>query len=297
MRPITPRSSAKTAADGWKTVDRLRLQAEGSQFSPDGVVLEEALEIRVHGFPLAVLMRTPGRERDLVAGWLVSEGILQDCDDWVAVEACPVPEGQVAGSAWNVSLADGVSFDPRSRRFSAASSSCGVCGASSLEDLQLRLPSERAASRNWSLDELLVGFAAMREQQVLFAETGGAHAAGLLTADGRLLDLAEDVGRHNATDKVFGARFLQGDWPLSTPTALLASGRISWEIVQKAVVSGVSAIAGLGASTSLALAAAQEANIEIYAFVGQQGANHYPVTKAMPRGPGSPAQATSSSEM
>lgn len=228
-----------------------------------------------------MLLRTPGRERDLVAGFLASEGVLRGPEDLTAVEACPDPEtGRPAVHVWNAALAEGVAFDPRRRRFAPVGSSCGLCGARTLEELQRVLPGLPPGSPLLpAADELLAGFEELRRRQPVFAATAGVHGAALaLPRPGgglELADVAEDVGRHNATDKVLGACLLAGDYPREAPAVLLVSGRISFEIVQKAALAGVGTVAGVGVPTSLAADAAASAGQALYGWARDGGARLY----------------------
>jgi len=230
----------------------------------DFVAVEEPLEVRIHGRPYAVLLRLPGREEDLIAGFLAAEGILREAEDLAGIAACPeAGSGRPATNVWNAVLRAGLSWKAERRTAEGPlAASCGLCGVRSLEDLEPRLPPRAPAP---APGELAAGLGAwlgeMEAQQAVFQRTGGTHAAALLERDQagewRWLDLAEDVGRHNAVDKVFGARLRGGRWPLRRPSLLLVSGRISFEIMQKAALAGVPAVAGISAPTSLAVAAAR----------------------------------------
>ena len=245
----------------------------------DFVAVEEPLEIRVHGRPLAVVMRSPGREQDLVAGFLASEGVLQLPEDLAGIEPCELQTQDAHGNVWNAVLAPAVSFDPRvERRTAFTGSACGMCGRRTLEELHLLAPGP--AAPGWELDLSLLeqGFEDMRTRQELFQKTGGSHGVGLLNSAGDLLDVAEDVGRHNALDKVLGAQYLAGNYPHEGAHAVLVSGRISFEIVQKAALAQVSAVVGLGLPTSLAVEAAAEVGQHLVGLVRGGAANVYPAS-------------------
>jgi len=231
--------------------------------------------MRVRGHALAVVMRTPGRERELLAGFLASEGVIGQGDDLLAVEACFDPEtGEPAPNVWNAALAEGVSFDPERSRFAVVGSSCGLCGTRTLEELEKDLPSLAPAPAQ--VEALLEsGFGRLRQVQPLFEATGAVHGAALLTEQGELLDFAEDVGRHNAVDKILGARLLADDYPLVNPVALLVTGRISFEIVQKAALAGVPVLAGIGAPTGLAVELATRSGQTLFGMVRNGCANRY----------------------
>ncbi len=260
---------------------RERVLPDGSVVAEDLIAVEEPLEIRVRGQALAVLMRTPGRERDLVAGFLAAEGIVRDADELLAVEPCMDPAtGQPEPNIWNAALAEGVRFEPESRRLIPVGSSCGLCGARTLDELERELPALPAPPAELSLLELQQGFDALQKGQGLFAATAGSHGAALWRPGGGLLDLAEDVGRHNAVDRVFGARLLAGDYPLEQaqedgPLVLLVSGRISSELTQKAAMAGVAMLAGVGMPTSLAVEAAQRCGQTLVSWVRDGGASIY----------------------
>lgn len=259
---------------------RLRFQSGGHPESPqaDFLAAEEPLEIRVRGASYAVLMRTPGRERDLVAGFLAAEGLLQGRQDVRAIEPCmDVRSGLPEANIWNVSCAEGVSFDPRSLRQSIVSSSCGLCGVRSLEDLQRQMPSLAGPlPESLSLSSLLRAFEHLRAGQTLFGATGGSHGAALWDpVEDRILDLAEDVGRHNAVDKLLGSRLLADDYPVQQTLCLLLSGRVSFELVQKAALAGIPMLAGVGMPTSLAVQGAEETGQTLLGWVRDAGANLY----------------------
>lgn len=244
----------------------------------DAIAIEEPMEIRVRGQSFAVLMRTPGRERDLVAGFLAAEGLIDGKDCVTAIEAClHVDTGLPEPNIWNVALADGVAFDPRNLRQVVVSSSCGLCGARSLEDLQRDMPALASGlPKELALSSLLQGFQQLRERQSLFQATAGSHGVALWDPmSAQLLDVAEDVGRHNAVDKLLGAQLLADAYPAVKPLGLLVSGRISFELVQKAALAGIPLLAGVGMPTSLAVHAAKETGQVLLGWVRNAGANLY----------------------
>lgn len=254
---------------------RRRLTAAGATPEADFVAVEEPLEVRVRGQAIAVLLRLPGREADLVAGFLAAERVIAHPEDLAGVAPCLDPEtGEAAPNVWNAALAEGVSFDPRQRRFGIVSSACGLCGAQSIEDLERTVPPLRRPPE-LGVAALAAAFRGLRASQPLFAATAGVHAAGLLPPGLELADVAEDVGRHNAVDKVLGARLRAGDYPLAQDASLLVSGRVAFEIVQKAALAGIGAVAGVGAPTSLAVAAAQRFGMALYGLVREESANRY----------------------
>jgi FdhD protein len=267
---------------GWSPF--LAAPAGGGPARVEPVAVEEPLEIRVRGRPFAVLLRTPGRERDLIAGFLASERVLRGPEDLLAVEPCPPVEpraGEEPGEAWNVALAEGVRWDPgRERATAMVGSACGACGTRMIEDLRRELPRRAGgAAPTPAPGALRAAFEELRRRQAGFALTAGMHGAALaaLGASGELLlrDAAEDVGRHNAVDKLLGARLRAGEWPLEGAAALLVSGRVSFEIVQKAALAGVALVAGVGMPTSLAVRAARAAGLGLTGFVRGDGGLRY----------------------
>ncbi|HUY71177.1 MAG TPA: formate dehydrogenase accessory sulfurtransferase FdhD [Gaiellaceae bacterium] len=228
----------------------------------DAVAVEEPLEIRVEGTPLAVTMRTPGHDEELALGFCLSEGI-------PAVSAAPT-----ADFAANTIELRAAAFDrARVQRSFYTSSSCGVCGKGALEAVALEAP--RVSSRLIVPSAIIAGLpGVLRASQEAFAATGGLHATGLFDAEGSLLCLREDVGRHNALDKVVGWAFLAGRLPLSE-AILCLSGRISFELVQKAVAAGCPILAAVGAPSSLAIALARDRCVTLCGFVRDGHLNLY----------------------
>lgn len=240
----------------------------------DEVAVEEPLEIRIEGRPTAVTMRTPGDDLDLVAGFLFTEGVIDGVDDLVAMAHIDDPGGPF-GNTVDVSLSSGV---PAARRHQAdralfASSSCGLCGKASIDRLLLRAP---PLGPPLDLDPALLVLLPrlLRADQDVFTRTGGLHAAGLFTATGELEVLREDIGRHNAVDKVLGAR-LRADRVPVHDRVLFVSGRAGFEIVQKALMAGVPALAAVGAPSSLAVTLARQSGMALYGFVRDGRCNRY----------------------
>lgn len=253
----------------------------------DEVACEEPLEIRLRDSrtlegparPLTVTMRTPGHDRELAAGFLVSEGIVARRSDLESLVAPADEPCERAGNVVSVALARGVSPPSLSLdRHFFATSSCGVCGKASIEALQALLPPrsgrvDRDTIRPTS-DVLLSLPGKLREAQPGFDRTGGLHATALFDEHGSLLRLHEDVGRHNAFDKVVGASFLAGDLPLSR-AMVLVSGRASFELVQKALMAGIPVVVAIGAPSSLAVELARERGITLVGFVRNDRFNVY----------------------
>lgn len=239
---------------------------EGVEELVDSLVVEEPLEIRLDGTSLAVVMRSPGNDTDLALGFALTEGIIDRPGDVSAVTE--LGEGRL-----NIELAEGVSVDPSlfQRNF-YSTSSCGVCGKASIDAIRVAgaLPPagpvvDRAVLL--SLPEKLL------ELQDAFSSTGGLHAAAAFDATGEVLAVREDIGRHNATDKLIG--HLAGrDWPLPS-LGLLVSGRVSFEITQKAAVAGISLVCGISAASSLAVDLAEELGMTVVGFLRKGGFTLY----------------------
>lgn len=242
-----------------------------SRAEPDAVSTEEPLQIRVDMRPLAVVMRTPGHDDELVAGFLVAEGLLRNRSDLRALR--PHPRNR-HGNVLDVHLADGVACDLGALgRHVAVGSSCGVCGRTTLESVRRRFP--RPSGRFRIPAGLLAGLPdALRGLQRDFSETGGLHAASLFGPDGRLEGVREDVGRHNAVDKVVGRAFLDGRLPLGD-VGLLVSGRVSFEIVEKAVAAGIGLVAAVSAPSSLAVDLARRHGVTLVGFLRSGRFNVY----------------------
>ena len=241
-------------------VDVVRLPDGRSE--RDQVAVEEPLEIRIGGRPVAVTMRTPGHDEELALGFCLSEGLRP--------HAARVPDDLVA----NTVDVDAPEFDPsRLQRSFYTSSSCGVCGKGALEAVAVDSP--RVESQLRVPLSLVVSLPdRLREAQAAFAATGGLHATGLFSADGELLCSREDVGRHNAMDKVIGWAFGAGRLPLKD-AMLCVSGRLSFELVQKAAVAGCPVLVAVGAPSSLAVSLAHDRGITLCGFVRGGGANVY----------------------
>lgn len=239
-----------------------RVDGEGVRFDQDDVVVEEPMEIGLAGVPLAVLMRTPGQEEDLAWGFALTEGIVLTPDEVARVEA----NGQ--GDRYELILAPGVEVDPEQFRRSAyTTSSCGVCGKASIDAVRVAArplpPGPRIPA------SLLTSLPArLREAQPTFLATGGLHGAAIFSPTGELLAAGEDVGRHNATDKAIGA-LIRRQWPLGE-VILTVSGRISFEITQKAAVAGIPVVTGVSAASSLAVELAADLGMTLVGFLREE---------------------------
>ncbi|WJY01655.1 formate dehydrogenase accessory sulfurtransferase FdhD [Curtobacterium sp. 458] len=240
----------------------------------DLLAVEEPLEIRVGGSSLAITMRTPGNDVDLAAGFLVSEGVIARGDDFLAARYCAgaTEEGLNTYNVLDVTLAPGVPApDPSLERAFYTTSSCGLCGKASID--AVRTTSQHAVLHDdLVLDPALLATFPdlLRDQQAVFEKTGGLHAAALFDGrTGRMLVLREDVGRHNAVDKVIGWAVKDGRLPL-TGTVLMVSGRASFELTQKASMAGIPVLAAVSAPSSLAVDLANEVGITIVGFLRGQ---------------------------
>lgn len=236
----------------------------------DTVVAEEPMEIRLEAVPLAVLMRTPGHEEDLIRGFALTEGIVVHPHEIAGAHQLT---GDDQGDRWELALAPGVAVDPEQfRRNVYTSASCGVCGKASIDAVRVAAPQPPAGPRV-SVSLLIDLPDRLRASQPAFRETGGIHAAALFTADGELLELREDVGRHNAVDKVIGA-VTATRWPLGE-LILLVSGRVSFEMVQKAAVAGIPFVCGISAASSLAADLGDQLSVTVIGFLRNNGFNVY----------------------
>jgi len=258
------------AADAvpWRTVPIVKVQEGAYAPGTDRAATEEPLEIRLHGQPFSVIMRTPGADRELAAGFLLAERVIKNADDLAAIAHC-VDGERDAKNIVNVTLVQGSEEHLArlldDRRQVTTNSSCGLCGRRTIESLTTDVAPIRAS---WTVPASTITRlpARLRERQAIFEETGGLHAAGLFTSDGVLLDVAEDVGRHNAVDKIVGRMLMREALPLSSHL-LCVSGRTSFEIVQKALFAGIPVVAAVSAPSTLAIDLAQESGITLIGFI------------------------------
>ena len=257
--PLSPPLGGET-----KTVEVIRVEDGRPRAEAlDRLAVEEPMEIRLDSTPLAVLMRTPGQESDLILGFAITEGIVLSPDEVASVEDLG------DGDRYRLVLAEGVKVDPEQfRRNAYTTSSCGVCGKASIDAVRIAarpLPT----GPQLTIEDILALPSRLAQVQPTFEATGGLHAAALFSPDGELLAAAEDVGRHNATDKAIGALARQR-WPLAE-VILMVSGRISFEIAQKAAVAGIPVVAGVSAASSLAVELATEMGMTVAGFVRDRG--------------------------
>ena len=244
--------------------------------SEDAAAVEEPLEVRLHGRPFAVIMRTPGADRDLAAGFLFSEGVVSSADDIGAIEHCRHPEHPDQHNIVDVYLLDDAarSVDQHltERRRVLTTSSCGLCGRATIDSLRVRAqPLGHSFTIGANVAAQLP--VRLRRHQSAFDCTGGLHAAGLFTAQGECIGSAEDVGRHNAVDKIIGRMLLEERLPASV--ALAVSGRTSFEILQKSWLAGIELVCAVSAPSSLAIDLAETAGITLLGFTRDGGFNIY----------------------
>jgi len=256
----------------------VRITPDGRVSRPDTLAAEEPLEIRVGERALAVTMRTPGHDVELAHGFLLTEGVIGALTDVRTARFCDSldEDGRNTYNVLDVELADGVAPpEPGVERNFYTTSSCGVCGKASLDAVRLRSRFLPHADRVTIDPGVLAGLPdALRRHQRVFERTGGLHAAGLFDADGTVLVVREDVGRHNAVDKVLGHALLAGRIP-ARGGVLVVSGRVSFELVQKAVMAGVPVLAAVSAPSSLAVELAEESGLTVAGFVRDGSMNVY----------------------
>ena len=253
----------------------LRLTTDGSENAIDRLAAESPVELRLGSTPIAVLMRTPGLEQELLRGFALTEGIVLDPREIGSME-------QVGPDRWALVPALGVEIDPEQfRRNLYSTSSCGVCGKASIDAVRITartLPSGPVVTRSTLLNMGL----RLRQSQPTFDDTGGLHAAGLFEPTGRLLASAEDIGRHNAVDKVIGS-VAPYRWPVGE-TVLVVSGRVSFEVAQKAAVAGIPMVAGVSAASTLAVELADELELTVIGFLRDEGCVVYSGAHRIARG-------------
>ncbi|HVC21624.1 MAG TPA: formate dehydrogenase accessory sulfurtransferase FdhD [Vicinamibacterales bacterium] len=264
-------------SEALRRVGVTRVRADDRAPALDLAAVEEPLEIRLHGEPFAVIMRTPGADVELAAGFLLAEQIVRHADDLETIARCPDADDAAGGNVLDVRLDGRWTGDLpallASRRQVVTGSSCGLCGRRTIASLRAEAP---APAAGWTIDPARVSAlpVQLRRAQAVFEETGGLHAAGLFRPDGTLEAIAEDVGRHNAVDKVIGRMLLAGRLPLAAHL-LVVSGRASFEIVQKALLAGIPLVAAVSAPSSLAIDLAAETGITLLGFVRGDTFNIY----------------------
>jgi len=269
---LEPENLRRNVATARVLVDR-----DGSSFErPDRLVTEEPMEIQAAGpgedpVSVAVTMRTPGNDFELAVGFLWTEGLLRSPDDILSVKYCEVPAEEQHYNVVTVRLSH--PFALESQRNFFATSSCGVCGKASLDQVHVQCAGV-APGPNVSRTVILELPDALRTAQRVFEQTGGLHAAGVFDPVGSVVAVREDVGRHNAVDKLVGLAVLGKDVPLSN-NVLMVSGRVSFEIVQKAAMAGIPIVCAVSAPSSLAVEAAEDLGVTVVGFLRGRGFNVY----------------------
>lgn len=255
------------------TVQRITLPDQVTSVE-DLTAREEPLEIRVEGRSVAVVMRTPGHDEELVAGFLVSEGIVKQARDILEISQCP-SVGNIHGNVVDVLLGGAVvNWDSLTRHVFSASS-CGICGKTSIDSVFQNFPPLLGDPDFRVHPDIIASLPAkLRAAQATFSQTGGLHASAIFDAQGQMLVLREDVGRHNALDKVLGHGLKAGHLPYSQHI-LLVSGRVSFELMQKALAAGVPIVAAISAPSSLAVEFAQTSGQTLIGFLRGQTMNVY----------------------
>ena len=241
----------------------------------DWVAREEPLEIRVKGESIVVTMRTPGHDEELAIGFLLAEGVITNSSDVLEIAYCQQGEASLHKNILNVFLSPEVEINlDRLKRNVYASSSCGLCGKASIESLQNIFEPLNKIETVISVDKILTLAQKLRAKQSTFDKTGGLHAAGIFDRNGELLILREDIGRHNAVDKILGHLFLKNRMPLED-CVLMVSGRASFEIIQKSLAGRVGIICAVSAPSSLAVDMAKESGQTLIGFLRERKFNVY----------------------
>jgi FdhD protein len=267
----------RAMAEAYRGVGVTRVRDGALASDVDRAATEEPLEVRLHNRPFAVVMRTPGADRELAAGFLLSERVLRSADDLGTIEYCTDPAAEHPENIVNVKLANGsaeaLDHVFAGQRNVTTNASCGMCGRVTIDSLKTDGPPIRA---RWTVAAAVLTAVPdrLRQAQAVFDQTGGLHAAGLFTRDGRLVTSAEDVGRHNAVDKVIGRMLMREELPLADHM-LFVSGRTSFEIVQKAFLAGIPMVAAVSAPSSLAIELAEECGMTLIGFLRGASFNIY----------------------
>ncbi|WP_371186344.1 formate dehydrogenase accessory sulfurtransferase FdhD [Thalassotalea maritima] len=288
--PATAEHTISSDIDSGIThINKIRIRAHGSEVVKrahvDSVAVEEPLQIillwqdesaNTQEKEFTITMRTPGQDAQLAIGLLNSEGIIRGYQDVLSVTHVTNDKGIEANKV-QVVLAYGVIPDwQQYQRHLTMQSSCGICGKTSLQSLELKQTPTLDNDTHWlAIDTVLQLSDTMRDQQHAFLQTGGVHAVGLFDAKGQLQLIKEDVGRHNAMDKLIGANMALPQAQQSSKRVVVLSGRISFELVQKALMAGFPVIVAVGAPSSLAISVAQRFDITLIGFVSQKGFNVY----------------------
>jgi FdhD protein len=264
-------------AIGSRQVQLVRVGLSDRAAMDDAVAVEEPMEVRVNGAPFAVIMRTPGADRELAAGFLLAEDVIRGSSELATIEYCEDADEDARDNTLNVIVVgeavERLSDRLGERRQVMMTTSCGLCGRRTIESLRSHVA---AADGRWVVGGDIVRALphTLRQAQNVFQATGGLHAAGLFSLDGALQLIAEDVGRHNAVDKVVGRRLIEDALPLDR-SILVVSGRTSFELVQKALVAGIPLVAAVSAPSSLAIELAECSGVTLCGFVRGDAFNVY----------------------
>ena len=254
-------------------MDRVSRQSRSTL--PDNIAIEEPLEIRLDEQSVAVVMRTPGNDKELAAGFLRTESIVSSYDEIESIEHKEDPDNPNLANIVNIVTKTKIDIKKHGwQRNFVSASSCGLCGKLTIESVRLEVPSVRNDKLRLTPAVLRELPKKMRGEQIGFDQTGGIHAAGLFDASGNLLIVREDIGRHNAVDKVVGAAMLSNKLPL-TNHVLMVSGRASFEIVQKALMVRIPIVAAVSAASSLAVELAAACNMGLIGFLRDDTLNVY----------------------
>lgn len=269
--PLDPERVMQVKTTHWQGNER--------QVREDNLTVEEPFEVRIADQSLAVIMRTPGNDYELAMGFLFTEGVIQNASDVVKIEDALDADGLPLENVVNVTLRASkecvVPSAPAAfERHFAVSASCGLCGKNSIADLMLATPPLETDTFRVSATILYQLATELRRQQAVFTHTGGLHAAGLFTPQGELLLLREDVGRHNAVDKLIGYGLLHATYPYKKHI-LMVSGRTSFEIIQKALLARVPCVVAISAPSSLAVELADSSGITLVGFLRDSSMNVY----------------------
>ncbi len=257
-----------------------RWHEQTRQEREEALTVEEPLEVRIDHRSLAVIMRTPGQDRELALGFLFSEGVIARPDDVARIEDECDSDGLPLPNVVNVTLRESTTCEPAPaqttafERHFAVSSSCGLCGKNSISDLLISVPPLADDELRVKAETFYNLPNRLREEQSVFSHTGGLHAAALFDPEGTLLLLREDVGRHNAVDKLIGHGLLHGDFPY-TRRILMVSGRTSFEIIQKALLARIPCVAAISAPSSMAVELAERGGLTLIGFLRGPSMNVY----------------------
>jgi FdhD protein len=286
LQKLEPLSPATTE------LAKFRYSSDGRELQLDHIIIEQPLQIRLlwqmpnssvnNSQVFSITMRTPGDDKALIIGLMRSEGIIEHYHQLESIlpeideHEAKSSNGKVIDNQWEVKLSAGVVPDIKSlERFQVTYSSCGLCGTTSLKSLEMKNPPNLNQNKHWLSFSVICAMPdLMRTAQSQFVQTGGSHAAALFDELGQLIDIKEDIGRHNALDKLFGASLAQRNIS-GSQCCVLVSGRISFEIVQKTVMAGVAVLIAVGAPSELAISAAKRFNLTLIGFTNNCGFNLY----------------------